>query len=141
MPKIPVFLALSALFWHDPSWAAVKHRTHTVLTMKATAFARLRNSTSSGTPVHEGIVAADPSVLPLGTRIWITGAGAYDGSYLVTDTGGAVKGRRIDLYVRSAAEARRFGTKTVRVAIRKMGAGREDAREKDQASPPGGPSR
>jgi len=51
----------------------------------------------------------------------------------VTDTGAAVKGRHIDLCFRSEAEARQFGRKTVRVQIRQIGAGKEDARKKDTA--------
>ena len=104
--------------------------------MEATAFARARKATSSGTRAHEGIVAADPEVLPLGTRIRITGAQEYNGVYLVTDTGAAIKGRHIDLYVPSQAEAKKFGKKTVRVQILRIGEGKEDAREKDASIRP-----
>lgn len=62
--------------------------------------------TAAGTVPHRGIVAADPAVLPLGTFIRITGAGPYNGIYLVTDTGDKIAGRHIDLYVPTAAEAR-----------------------------------
>lgn len=103
-----------------------------VLTMRATAFARAKQDTASGTDAREGIVAADPKVLPMGTRIRVEGAGTYDGEYLVTDTGAAVKGSHIDLYMNSAAEAKQFGTKKVRVTIREVGEGKADAREKEQ---------
>jgi len=103
------------------------------MTMQATAFALPPRPTASGTRPREGTVAADPAVLPAGTRIRITGSRGHDGFYLVTDTGAAVKGRRIDLYVPSVAEAKRFGRKTVRVEIHEMGQGKEDAREKDAA--------
>jgi 3D (Asp-Asp-Asp) domain-containing protein len=96
-----------------------------------------RKATASGTEAHEGTVAADPAVLPLGTRIRITGTTGYDGNYLVTDTGSAVKGRHIDLYLPSEAEAKQFGTQRVRVEIRQIGKGKADARKKDTASPPG----
>jgi 3D (Asp-Asp-Asp) domain-containing protein len=113
--------------------AQVKPAPPRVLTMEATAFARAAQPTAAGTEAHEGTVAADPTVLPLGTRIHITGSGAYDGNYLVTDTGAAIKGMHIDLYVPSEAEAKQFGTKTVRVEIRKLGKGPTDARRKDTA--------
>jgi len=61
---------------------------------------------AAGTVPHRGIVAADPAVLLLGTFIRITGAGPYNGIYLVTDTGDKIAGRHIDLYVPTAAEAR-----------------------------------
>jgi 3D (Asp-Asp-Asp) domain-containing protein len=87
--------------------------------------------TSSGTIAHEGIAAADPSVLPLGSRIRVTGAGAWSGVYTVTDTGGRIQGRRIDLYIPSAAAARRFGRRPVRVQLIETGQGKQDARDKD----------
>ena len=102
-----------------------------VMTMRATAFTRARQPTRAGTAAHEGVVAADPAVLPLGSRIRISRAGDYDGDYLVTDTGAAVKGRHIDIYLPSATEARQFGTRNVRVEVLELGSGKEDARAKD----------
>jgi 3D (Asp-Asp-Asp) domain-containing protein len=55
--------------------------------MEATAFAQDAKPVAAGTVPHEGIVAADPAVLPLGSRIHITAAGVYNGIYTVTDTG------------------------------------------------------
>lgn len=81
----------------------------------ATAYC-LRGRTASGSNVRRGIVAADPRVLPLGTRISMK-AGSYSGNYLVADTGGAVRGRKLDIWVPSCSEARRFGRRTVMVAV------------------------
>lgn len=82
---------------------------------KATAYC-LQGRTASGSGVRRGIVAADPRVLPLGTRIQIT-AGSYSGIYTVADTGGAVKGRILDVWVPSCSEAIRFGRKSVTVSV------------------------
>ena len=79
----------------------------------ATAYC-LQGRTASGSGVRRGIVAADPRILPLGTRINL-GAGSYSGSYLVADTGGAIKGRKLDIWVANCSEARRFGRRTVTV--------------------------
>lgn len=103
----------------------------TVMRMKATAFSQEAQPTASGTAVHEGIVAADPAVLPLGSRIRISGAGPYDGTYLVTDTGAKIVGRHIDVYLASNLEAKRFGKKMVTVTVLEKGEGARDAREKD----------
>ncbi len=103
--------------------------------MEATAFARDSKPTASGTVPHEGIVAADPAVLPLGSRIRIRAADAFDGVYTVTDTGTKIVGRRIDLYLPSAAEAKQFGKKVVTVQVLTRGTGKEDAREKDIPAP------
>ena len=87
----------------------------------ATAYC-LKGRTASGGNVKRGIVAADPRVLPLGTRISMN-AGSYSGSYLVADTGGAVRGRKLDIWVPSCSEARRFGRRNVTVAV--VGKGRK----------------
>ncbi len=82
---------------------------------KATAYC-LQGRTASGGGVRRGIVAADPRVLPLGTRIQVS-AGSYSGTYTVADTGGAVKGRILDVWVPSCSEAIRFGRKNVMVSV------------------------
>ena len=81
----------------------------------ATAYC-LKGRTASGRTVRRGIVAADPRVLPLGTRIQVN-AGGYSGTYIVADTGGAVKGRKLDIWVPSCAEATRFGRRNVTVSV------------------------
>jgi 3D (Asp-Asp-Asp) domain-containing protein len=89
-------------------------------TFEATAYS-IEGRTRSGTPTREGVVAADPSVLPLGSRIRVHDAGEYDGEYVVRDTGAAVKGREIDIYLRNDAEAKRFGRRTVKVEVLERG--------------------
>ena len=79
----------------------------------ATAYC-LKGRTAMGHGVRRGLIAADPRILRLGSRINL-GAGAYSGEYLVSDTGGGVKGRRIDIWMPSCAEARRFGRRTVTI--------------------------
>lgn len=82
----------------------------------ATAYA-LSGRTADGGRARPGIVAADLRVLPLGTRIRVSDAGAYSGDYQVADTGAAVKGTRIDIYVPSARAARTFGRRRVQVEV------------------------
>jgi 3D (Asp-Asp-Asp) domain-containing protein len=86
------------------------------MTFTATAYCTGR-VTASGAAVSRGVVAADPAVLPIGTRIRITGAAPYDGSYRVLDTGPAVRDRQVDLYIPDCAAARRFGRRSVQVTI------------------------
>jgi len=104
-----------------------------VMHMEATAFSQYKRPTASVTVPHEGIVAADPFVLPMGSVIQVTGAGIYDGTYIVTDTGRKIDGRHIDIFMPSAAEARRFGKKIVTVKVLDRGEGKRDARQKDPA--------
>ncbi|MBZ5725136.1 MAG: 3D domain-containing protein [Acidobacteriia bacterium] len=89
---------------------------------QATAFS-LHGFTKSGIPARVGVVAADTRVLPLGTRIRVTGAGPYSGEYLVADTGAKVLGRHIDIFIPSWAEAKQFGKKLVSVIVLKWGSG------------------
>ena len=81
----------------------------------ATAYC-LRGRTAMGHGVRRGIIAADPRVLRLGSRVLLN-AGGYTGQYFVSDTGGAVKGRKIDIWVPSCSEARRFGRRSVTVSL------------------------
>ncbi len=85
----------------------------------ATAYS-LRGRTASGRPVAKGLIAADPRHLPLGSRVRIE-AGAYSGEYLVADTGGMVRGRRIDIWTPSSREAMRFGRRTVKLTVLSFG--------------------
>jgi rare lipoprotein A len=85
---------------------------------KFTAVAHsVEGKSADGSQSRRGTVAADPNVLPLGSKIRVSGAGAYSGEYLVIDSGGGVKGNVIDIYMSSVREARKFGTKMVEVEI------------------------
>ncbi len=97
-----------------------RHHRPRVMHMQATAYS-VEGVTASGKWSKPGTAAADPAVLPLGSRIRIRGAGRYSGVYSVEDTGSKVDGRHIDLYMRSHAEAKRFGKQRVRVEVLEYG--------------------
>jgi 3D (Asp-Asp-Asp) domain-containing protein len=81
----------------------------------ATAYS-LRGRTASGRMVSRGLIAADPRFLPLGSRVRLDHPG-YSGEYLVADTGGMIKGKRIDIWIPSTNEAMRFGRRTVKLTV------------------------
>lgn len=81
-------------------------------------------TTASGARVRPGIVAADPAVLPFGTVVRLQRTGRYDGTYTVLDTGPDIRGRRIDVFMRSCRDATRFGRRDVRVVIVRTGTDR-----------------
>jgi 3D (Asp-Asp-Asp) domain-containing protein len=85
----------------------------------ATAYS-LRGRTASGRMVSKGLIAADPRHLPLGSRVRID-AGAYSGEYVVADTGGMVRGRRIDIWTPTSREAMRFGRRVVKLTVLRLG--------------------
>ncbi|HYW69411.1 MAG TPA: 3D domain-containing protein [Pyrinomonadaceae bacterium] len=82
---------------------------------EATAYS-LHGRTASGAAPTAGIIAADPRVLPIGSRVRIE-AGNYSGEYVVADTGGAVRGKRIDIWTPSSREAMRFGRRKVKLTV------------------------
>ncbi len=99
----------------------------------ATAYAQ-HGITASGQYVHRHVVAADPAILPIGSRIKIKHAGIYSGEYVVADTGDKIEGRKLDIYVPSVAACKKFGVKPVRVRVIEVGDGtHEAAKQADQA--------
>lgn len=91
-----------------------------VIVMQATAYDPTAGSkTAMGTRARVGAVAVDPRVIPLGSKLYIEsmdGFASY-GYATAEDTGGAIKGNRIDLFYNSNAEANRFGRRNVRVYV------------------------
>lgn len=75
--------------------------------------------TASGTKARPGVVAVDPRVIPLGTKLYIKSLdGTKDYGFAVAeDKGGAIKGNKIDLFFESAEQARQFGRRKVKVYI------------------------
>jgi 3D (Asp-Asp-Asp) domain-containing protein len=70
--------------------------------------------TRSGTPVRWGVVAVDPQVIPLGTRLMIDG---FDDIFVAEDTGGGVRGLHVDIYFPDYFSALQFGVQSRAVAI------------------------
>ena len=83
------------------------------LTVVATAYS-LHGGTASGLPTGPGVVAVDPTVIPLGTRLFIPGYGPG----IAADTGTAIKGLRIDLWFPTLSQAESWGRRTVTITVR-----------------------
>lgn len=84
---------VATAYWADPSWS--------------------NGRTATGVPARYGVVAVDPSVIPLGTRLYIPGYG-YG---VAADTGGAIVGDRIDLCFDTGAQAIGYGRQAVTVYV------------------------
>ena len=82
------------------------------LTVDAVAYS-LPGHTASGLPVGKGIVAVDPTVIPLGTRLYVPGYGPA----IAADVGTAIKGAIIDLWFPTYDQAAAWGRKTVTITI------------------------
>jgi 3D (Asp-Asp-Asp) domain-containing protein len=79
-------------------------------------------TTASGVDVRNGIAAADPDLLPIGSVIRIEQLGEkYDGIYTVMDTGPKVQGRHVDVYLWSCNEALQMGRRPMKLTVLRMG--------------------
>jgi 3D (Asp-Asp-Asp) domain-containing protein len=87
-----------------PEAAPPPPRPGGTMTVYATGYC-LKGTTATGLPVGPGIVATDPSVIPLGTRMTIPGYGEG----VAADTGSGIQGRRIDVWIKSCEDAGAFG--------------------------------
>jgi len=76
-----------------------------------------KGTTDSGTHTKRGIVAADPRLLPFGSVVRVTGLGAKPQTFVVTDSGSAVKGRHLDVFMPSCAAARKFGKRVATARV------------------------
>ena len=80
----------------------------------------LRGTTRRDHYVREGIVASDPKLFPLGRYLEIYVGKTYYGRFLIDDTGGAIKGNKLDIWTPTCREARIFGrTKGTAVLVPK----------------------
>jgi 3D (Asp-Asp-Asp) domain-containing protein len=82
------------------------------LTVSSTGYS-LPGRTATGIPVGWGVIAVDPAVIPLGTRVTVPGYGEG----VAADTGGAVHGAMIDLWFPSLGQAHAWGRRTVTITL------------------------
>ena len=111
---------MTALAAPQPAGKTAEKPVDGPMAFVATAYAT-KGNTVKGVETQPGIVAADPTILPLGSSIRVTEAGKYSGVYVVTDVGTAIVGRRIDIYVMDPAAAKAFGRKDVQVELLREG--------------------
>ena len=91
------------------------------LRFTATAYCK-GTTTASGVNVRTGIAAADPDLLPVGSVIQVYRLGErYNGIYTIMDTGPAVQGRHIDIYMWSCNEALQLGRRPIAINVLRLG--------------------
>jgi 3D (Asp-Asp-Asp) domain-containing protein len=81
--------------------------------MESTAYSYTGNNTYTGIPPRRGIVAVDPSVIPLGSRLYVEGYGFCR----AMDIGSKIKGNRIDVFMETRSGALNWGRKNVKVYL------------------------
>ena len=82
------------------------------LTVSATCY-DLPGKTATGMPVGPGVVAVDPSVIPLGSRLYIPGYG----NGIAADVGSGIRGASIDLWYSTFAQCAAWGRRTVTITV------------------------
>ena len=103
----------------QPKSAVTNQNSGKTMTMKATAYSTaqpgLGRYTANGTDLHTNprVISVDPRVIPLGTKVSVEGYGTY----IAADTGGAIKGNRIDIHFSTVQECINFGRRNVKITI------------------------
>ena len=109
-PIEPVEYVEEPRYYDEPQYSAI-------MAMEATAYLPTDGNgegiTATGIPATYGIAAVDPSVIPLGSRLYVPGYGEA----IAADTGGAIYGYRIDLCMESYEEAMAFGRRVITVFV------------------------
>jgi 3D (Asp-Asp-Asp) domain-containing protein len=95
-----------------------------VVEVKATAYAsgskdndQWGDKTFTGTKIRPGVIAVDPSVIPLGSKVYVEYPDGHGEYAVAEDTGGAIKGNRIDVVKSTEHEASNFGIQNVKVHV------------------------
>jgi 3D (Asp-Asp-Asp) domain-containing protein len=113
------FVGSAGLLAADGQAPARQPKPATTIRLTATAYCD-HGTTQSGVRTRTGIVAADPRILPVGSVVRIVD-GATTGIYTVMDTGSAIKGRKLDIFIPDCQQARAFGERPVRLRVLRRG--------------------
>lgn len=92
-----------------------------VASFTATAYTHTGNNTATGVAPAPGMIAVDPNVIPLRTKVYVEFPGMehLNGYYRAMDTGGAIKGNKIDVFLNTKNQCRQFGVRSVKIYFNK----------------------
>lgn len=111
-PAVSRIIAVGTLRTVNRGGSNLRYRE--VIDARATAYNSMTGVyTATGHKAAYGVVAVDPRVIPLGTRLYVENYGYAT----ALDVGGAIKGNRIDVFLPTEAECRKWGVRTVKVYI------------------------
>jgi 3D (Asp-Asp-Asp) domain-containing protein len=111
MTKVVHLLILSLHLFHKRPPMRIQHVWHAAKVLVTAYTAPPDSLTYSGEPVHLGVCAVDPRVIPLGVWLYVMGYGWCR----ALDTGALIKGRRVDVYLPSYSAALDWGARKMEV--------------------------
>ncbi|HWJ02583.1 MAG TPA: 3D domain-containing protein, partial [Verrucomicrobiae bacterium] len=83
------------------------------IVVEASAYTFTGHNTATGVPPRVGLIAVDPRVIPLGTKLYVEGYGPA----IAADTGGGIKGYKIDVFFNTLKDCLNWGRKRVKIYI------------------------
>jgi 3D (Asp-Asp-Asp) domain-containing protein len=88
---------------------------HRALVAMSTAYTFTGRNTATGRHPTVGLVAVDPTIIPMGSRLYVEGYGFATAA----DRGSSIKGKKIDVFMESEAQCRKWGMRSVKVYVLK----------------------
>ncbi len=104
---------LNKLYINRYKYDLQQSKANTKMTVSATAYSE-DGITSTMIKPYWGVIAVDPSVIPYGSLVYIP---CFDKYFLAEDCGGAIIGKRIDIFMNSEAKCRKWGKRTIEIEI------------------------
>ena len=104
---------LNKLYINRYKYDLQQSKANTKMTVSATAYSG-DGITSTMIKPYWGVIAVDPSVIPYGSLVYIP---CFDKYFLAEDCGGAIIGKRIDIFMNSEAKCRKWGKRTIEIEI------------------------
>ena len=90
-----------------------KMNIRVTLNVVSTAYTFTGNKTATGVEPRQGMIAVDPRVIPMGSKVYVEGYGYA----IAADTGGAIRGNRIDVFFPTLRECINWGRKSIRIHV------------------------
>ncbi len=116
----------------EPSVSSVQEpsRSERILICEATAYCYGTVTKTGTNPVEGRTIAVDPEVIPLGSKVYVSCESwpEIDGWYIAEDTGGAIKGHIIDIYMKDYNDCIQWGKRQVEVKLENAGEGNREAK-------------
>lgn len=109
--EVQVATSRSEISRNNSTSSSQSGRTH--MTVVATAYSG-DGKTSTGTVPKWGTIAVDPSVIPYGTKVYIP---QFDMTFVAEDTGGAIKGNKIDIFMSDSTRTKNWGRRTIDIYV------------------------